>query len=50
MVEAITLFGWTCIIGFVVLAAYLTSNDDDWVNSKAYKDLEETILNRNEEI
>ena len=50
MVEAITLFGWTCIIGFVVLAAYLTSNDDDWVNSKAYKDLEETMLNRNENV
>ena len=31
MVTAITLFGWTCIIGFFLLAIYLVSdNDDDW--------------------
>ena len=50
MVEVIALFGWTCIIGFFVLAACLTSDDDDWVNSKAYKDLNETMLNRNEDV
>ena len=51
MVEAIALFGWTCIIGFVVLAACLTNDsDDDWTNSKAYKDLNETMLNRNEDV
>ena len=51
MVEIFALFGWTCIIGFVVLVAYLTnSNDDDWTNSKAYKDLNETMLNRNEDV
>ena len=49
MVTAITLFGWTCIIGFVVLIAYLTS-EDDWTSSKAYKDLNETMLNRNEDV
>jgi hypothetical protein len=50
MVEAIALFGWTCIIGFVVLVVYLINdNDDDWTNSKAYKDLNETMLNRNED-
>ena len=49
MVEAIALFGWTCIIGFVVLAAYLTS-ENDFHNSKVYKDLNETMLNRNEDI
>ena len=49
MVTAIALFGWTCIIGFVVLMADLTS-DDDWTSSKAYKDLNETMLNRNEDV
>ena len=49
MIEAIALFGWTCIIGFVVLAAYLTS-ENDCRSSKVYKDLEETILNRNEDV
>ena len=48
MITAITLFGWTCIIGFVVLIAYLTSDNDDWTSSKAYKDLNETMLNRKE--
>ena len=51
MVTAIALFGWTCIIGFFLLAIYLVSdNDDDWTNSKAYKDLNETMLNRNEDV
>ncbi len=49
MVEAITLFGWTFIIGFVVLAAYLTSENDSR-NSKVHKDLNETMLNRNEDV
>ena len=50
MVEAIALFGWTFIIGFVLLAAYLINDTDDWTNSKAYKDLNETMLNRNEDV
>ena len=51
MVTAIVLFGWTCIIGFVVLAACLTNDsDDDWTSSKAYKDLNDTMLNRNEDV
>ena len=49
MVTAIALFGWACIVGFVVLAACLTS-DDDWTSSKVYKDLNETMLNRNEDV
>ena len=40
---------WCGIIGFIYLLANVTS-DDDWSNSKVYKDLNETILNRNEEI
>ena len=28
MVTAIVLFGWTCIIGFVVLVVYLINNND----------------------
>ena len=51
MVEVIALFGWSCIIGFVVLAAGLTNDsDDDWTSSKAYKDLNDTMLNRNEDV
>ena len=51
MVTAIVLFGWTCIIGAVVLVAYLTNDsDDDWTSSKAYKDLNDTMLNRNEDV
>ena len=50
MITATVLFGWTCIIGFVVLAACLTNDSDDWTNSKAYKDLNETMLNRNEDV
>tara|TARA_Y100001963_G_scaffold138278_1_gene202864 strand:+ start:464 stop:619 length:156 start_codon:yes stop_codon:yes gene_type:complete len=50
MIEAITLFGWICIIGFVLLVIYLVNNDnDDWTNSKAYRDLNETMLNREED-
>ena len=40
---------WMFIIGFICFAAYMTNDGFDY-NSKAYKDLEETILNRNEEI
>ena len=40
---------WMFIIGFFVLAAYITS-DNDVSNAKAYKELEETILNRNEDV
>ena len=49
MIDIIVLFGWTFIIGVFVLGAYLTS-ENDFKNSKAYKDLNETILNRNENI
>jgi hypothetical protein len=40
---------WLFLIGFVVLAAYIVSDEPDY-NSKVYKDLNETILNRNEDI
>ena len=40
---------WIGLIGFFILAAYVTSDGPNY-NSKAYKDLNETILNRNEEI
>ena len=50
MVTAIALFGWTCIIGFFLLAIYLVSDNNDWTNSKAYKDLNETILDREENV
>ena len=40
---------WCFIVGFIVLAAYLVDNTDV-TNTKAYKDLNETILNRNENI
>ena len=49
MVTAIALFGWTCIIGFFILAIYLVNDNDDWTNSKAYKDLNETMLNRRDD-
>ena len=42
-------FTWLFLIGFLVLAAHVTS-DNDVSNTKAYKDLNETILNRNENI
>ena len=40
---------WMGIIGFFVLAAYVTSDVTDY-NSRAYRDLDETMLNRNEDI
>ena len=40
---------WMFIIGFFILAAYITS-DNDISQTKAYKDWEETILNRNEDV
>ena len=43
-------FTWLFLIGFFVLAAVVVSDNNDFRNSKAYKDLEETMLNRNEEI
>ena len=50
MVEVIALFGWTCIIGFVVLAACVVNDNNGFSNSKAYKDLNETMLNREEDV
>ena len=37
-------------IGFLVLTAVVVSENDDYRNSKAYKDLNETMLNRNENV
>ena len=42
-------FTWLFIIGFFIFAAYICSDEPDY-SSKAYRDLDETILNRNEEI
>ena len=42
-------FTWLFIIGFIVLAACITSDNTNY-NSKVYKDLEETIRNRNENV
>ena len=39
---------WSIIIGFIILSAYVVGDDNR--NTKAHKDLEETILNRNEDI
>ena len=47
MIERILV--WMFIIGFISLSVYIVGNDTDY-NSKAYRDLEETILNRNEDI
>ena len=41
-------FTWLFIIGFVCFSAYICSDDNGFRNSKAYRDLDETILNRNE--
>ena len=41
---------WMFIIGFFILAAYICGDDGPDYNSKAHRDLEETILNRNEDI
>ena len=40
---------WCFLIGFFLLTAYLTDDGPDY-SSKAYRDLDETILNRNEKI
>ena len=41
---------WMFIIGFICFAAYVVGDNGPDYNSKAYRDLEETILNRNENI
>ena len=46
MIESILV--WCGIIGFIILSAYVVGDDNR--NSKVHRDLEETILNRNEEI
>ena len=43
-------FTWLFLIGFIVLAACVVSDNNDFGNSRAYNDLNDTILNRNEEI
>jgi len=40
---------WMGIIGFICFAAYVCSDGPDY-NSKAYRDLDETMKNRNEVI
>ena len=40
---------WLFLIGFFGLAVYIVSDEPDY-NSKAYRDLNETMLNRNEDI
>ena len=45
-----TILVWMFIIGFVSLSVYVIGNDGPDYDSKAYRDLEETILNRNEDI
>ena len=42
-------FTWLFIIGFFIFTAYICSDGSDY-SSKAYRDLDETILNRNEKI
>ena len=42
-------FTWLFLIGFFIFVAYLCSDGPNY-NSKAYRDLDETMLNRNEEI
>jgi len=42
-------FTWLFLIGFVGFAAYVVSDGPDY-NSKVYRDLNETMLNRNEKI
>ena len=46
MIESILV--WSGIIGFIILSAYIVGDDNR--NTKAHRDLEETILNRNEDI
>ena len=45
----LNLLVWFFIIGFIVLVVYLTDDGPDY-NSKVYRDLDETILNRNEDV
>ena len=45
-----TILVWMFIIGFVSLSVYVIGNDGPDYNSKAYRDLDETIKNRNEVI
>ena len=40
---------WIGIIGFFIFTAYVCGDGPDY-NSKVYRDLDETILNRNEKI
>ena len=42
-------FTWLFIIGFFVFTAYVCGDGPDY-SSKAYRDLDETIKNRNEVI
>ena len=42
-------FTWVGIIGFFIFTAYICSDGPDY-SSKAYRDLDETMLNRNEDI
>ena len=52
MIEDFAMVGltWLFLIGFIVFAAFTVSDNDGFKNSKAYKDLNETMLNRNEDI
>ena len=43
-----TILVWCFIIGFFILSAYFIGDDSDIYRSKAEKDLDETMLNRNE--
>ena len=43
-------FTWLFLIGGVFLAACVVNDNNDFQNSKAYKDLNETMLNRNENV
>jgi hypothetical protein len=47
MIETILVWGF--IIAFVMFTAYVVGDDRDY-NSKAYRDLDETIRNRNEDV
>jgi hypothetical protein len=51
MIETIASVGltWMLLIGFFAFVVYICSDGPDY-NSKAYRDLEETMLNRNEDI
>ena len=51
MIFDIAMFGFTLlfIIGFFIFTAYICSDGPDY-SSKAYRDLDETMLNRNEKV